>query len=52
MDRRILVPYDGSEQSADALAYALASFPDDEVDLLHVVEPYVDVPGEPSDVGS
>lgn len=52
MHRHILVPYDGSDQSADALAYALASFPDAGVDLLHVVEPYVGVPGEPADVGS
>lgn len=34
MDRRILVPSDGSEQSVDALAYALASFPDDGVDQI------------------
>jgi nucleotide-binding universal stress UspA family protein len=51
MNSRILVPYDGSEQSADALAYALASFPDDEIDLLHVVEPYVGRSGVPNDIG-
>lgn len=51
MNSRILLPYDGSEQSADALAYALASFPDDEIELLHVIEPYVGRTGVPNDVG-
>lgn len=40
MTDRVLVPYDGSEQSDLALAYALEAFPADEIVLLHVIEPY------------
>lgn len=47
MGQHVLVPYDGSDQSADALAYALAAFPADEVTLLHVIEPVVEA-GEPA----
>lgn len=47
MSNRILVPYDGSEQSEDALAYALAAFPDDNVVLLHVIEPTLQA-GDPA----
>jgi nucleotide-binding universal stress UspA family protein len=39
MPRRILVPYDGSEQSTDALRYAGENFPGATITLLHVVEP-------------
>jgi nucleotide-binding universal stress UspA family protein len=40
MNQRILVPYDGSEQSNEAFVHALTSFPDADIVLLHVVEPY------------
>jgi nucleotide-binding universal stress UspA family protein len=36
---RILVPYDGSEQSKEALRHALGTYPDAEVDVLHVIDP-------------
>jgi nucleotide-binding universal stress UspA family protein len=39
MAGRILVPYDGSEQSANALRYATATFDEWTITLLHVVEP-------------
>jgi len=39
MSKRILVPVDGSEQAADALAYVLAEFPESTVVLLHVINP-------------
>ena len=39
MARRILVPYDGSEQSAGALRYASKTIEDAAITLLHVVEP-------------
>ncbi len=37
MSERILVPYDGSPPSADALEYALETFPDAHVTALYVV---------------
>ncbi|WP_254763701.1 universal stress protein [Natrinema marinum] len=37
MTDRILVPYDGSPPSADALEYALETFPDARVTALYVV---------------
>lgn len=46
MSQHVLVPYDGSEQSADALAYALAAFPNDEVRLLKIIEPTVHATAE------
>jgi len=39
MAHRVLVPYDGSEQSENALAYALDDFPESEVTVFHVVSP-------------
>lgn len=36
---RILVPVDGSEQSTDALEYALGEFRSDDIVLLHVIDP-------------
>lgn len=39
MTRHVLVPLDGSEQSWDALEYALAEFDDVEVTALHVINP-------------
>jgi nucleotide-binding universal stress UspA family protein len=40
MNRRTLVPYDGSEQSNEAFVHAVESFPDADIVLLHVIEPY------------
>jgi nucleotide-binding universal stress UspA family protein len=40
MTQRILVPYDGSDQSGEAFSHALAAFPDADIVLLHVIEPY------------
>lgn len=37
MPHKVLVPYDGSEQSENALAYALGAFPDSEITVFHVV---------------
>ncbi|UPV74953.1 universal stress protein [Halorussus limi] len=39
MTKRILVPVDGSSQSDDALEYALEEFADDDITLLHVIDP-------------
>jgi nucleotide-binding universal stress UspA family protein len=39
MTRRILVPTDGSSQSDAALEYALEEFADDDITLLHVIDP-------------
>jgi nucleotide-binding universal stress UspA family protein len=39
MDRRILVPVDGSEQAMDAASFAMAEYPDAELVLLHVINP-------------
>lgn len=39
MGKRILVPVDGSEQSREAVEFALAEFPDAEMHLLHVINP-------------
>jgi nucleotide-binding universal stress UspA family protein len=41
MPRKILVPTDGSPLSLSALRYALSTFPDAEVTLAYVVEPWV-----------
>jgi len=38
----VLVPYDGSEQSQCALDAAVKTFPDREITLLHVLEPFAD----------
>ena len=42
---RVLVPIDGSEMSEHALEYALSSYPDAEITVLHVV-------GGPSPMGA
>ena len=42
MERRVLVPYDGSDPSKAALDYALEAFPDSDLVVLHVVEPFPD----------
>jgi nucleotide-binding universal stress UspA family protein len=39
MDRRILVPVDGSEQAMDAASFAMSEYPDAELVLLHVINP-------------
>ncbi|QHS17758.1 universal stress protein [Halopenitus persicus] len=39
MPKRILVPVDGSDCSADALAFAATEWPDAELVLLHVINP-------------
>ncbi|EJN58815.1 universal stress protein [Halogranum rubrum] len=39
MPKRILIPIDGSPQSAEALEFALAEWPDAELTLLHVINP-------------
>lgn len=38
MSRRILVPYDGAQQSASALEYALRTFQDDSITAMYVVD--------------
>ncbi|TYL36979.1 universal stress protein UspA [Natronococcus pandeyae] len=38
MPERILVPVDGSEQSMDALEYALETFPDASITAFHAIE--------------
>ena len=45
MSTRILVPYDRSDQAQHALSYALGTFADGEIVLLHVVEPFADHTG-------
>ena len=42
MERRVLVPYDGSDPAKAALDYALEAFPDCNLVILHVVEPFPD----------
>jgi len=39
MERRILVPVDGSDQSRDACRFAIGEYPDAELVLLHVINP-------------
>jgi len=39
MGKRILVPVDGSDQSKAAIEFAIAEFPDAELQLLHVINP-------------
>ena len=45
MAKRILVPYDVSEQADFALEHALGAFESAEVVLLHVIEPFADHTG-------
>lgn len=40
MTRHVLVPYDGSDQSEDALEYALTALSAERIVLLHVIEPH------------
>ena len=39
MTRHVLVPVEGSSQSADAVAFAASEWPDAHLTLLHVVDP-------------
>ncbi|QLG63158.1 universal stress protein [Halorarum salinum] len=39
MGKRILVAFDGTDQSVDALEYAAAEWPDAELTLLYVIDP-------------
>ena len=39
MPKKILLPFDGSPQSDDALDYALEEFPEHDITLLHVIDP-------------
>ncbi|WP_232686375.1 universal stress protein [Halobacterium zhouii] len=36
---RILVPIDGSQQSTDALEYALENFQDDDITVINIIDP-------------
>ena len=42
MSSRILVPVDGSEESRLAFSHAVARFPEEQLILLHVIEPFAD----------
>ena len=42
MTTRVAVPFDGSDQSRPAIAYALEQFPDADVTVFHVVQPFPD----------
>lgn len=42
MSSRILVPVDGSEESRLAFRHAVARFPEEQLILLHVIEPFPD----------
>lgn len=42
MTRRILVPMDGSDKAEEGLSYALSSFPDATVIVLHVMTPFTE----------
>lgn len=42
MTRRILVPMDGSEKAEEGLSYALSSFPDASIVVLHVMTPFTE----------
>ena len=39
---RVLVPYDGSAPAAESVRFALETFPDADVEVLHVVEPFAE----------
>lgn len=39
MSKRVLVPVDGSEQARAALEYALEEFAEEQVTILHVIDP-------------
>ena len=42
MPRQILVPHDGGNPADAALSFALREYPDADVTVLHVVEPFAD----------
>jgi nucleotide-binding universal stress UspA family protein len=42
MSARILVPVDGSAESRRAFTHAITRFPDEDIVLLHVIEPFAD----------
>ncbi len=42
MTLRVLVPYDGSEQSQAAVDHAFERFATDDITILHVIEPFPD----------
>ena len=42
MTTRVAVPFDGSDQSRLAIAYAFEQFPDGDVTVFHVVQPFPD----------
>jgi nucleotide-binding universal stress UspA family protein len=42
MSARILVPVDGSAESRRAFTHAVTQFPDEDIVLLHVIEPFAD----------
>lgn len=44
--KRVLVGIDGSDQSTDALEYALKAFPDAEISVVSVVNPVVAMTGD------
>lgn len=46
MERHVLVGIDGSDQSTDALAYALEAFPDAEISVVSVVNPVAAMAGD------
>lgn len=39
---RVLVPYDGSAHADAAIRFAIETFPDAEIEVLHVVEPFAE----------
>jgi nucleotide-binding universal stress UspA family protein len=39
MSKRVLVPFDDSEQAHEALEYALTEYPGDELIVIHAVDP-------------
>lgn len=47
MARRILVPIDGSSKAREGLEYALSTYPDEKITVLHVMTPYET--GDPED---
>jgi len=40
MARRILVPVDGSSKAQEGLEYALSTYPEEEITVLHVMTPF------------
>ena len=46
MPRNVLIPTDGSPLSKDALEYAIATFPDGNITLIHVLDPRYTAPDD------